>query len=504
MVITRSKKKQEQEEKKEVQLQQEQKKQKPRVLFIDDSSDSDTESDEDYEPPTTPESLDDDIIEDELDEEIPVELAEKIKNNQIKRRIQQFLREDQLAYLKEDKSITDILDNNNLTDKEKTELVKVQKNINNLNNLVVPDKIKVLQSSMSLNMKALLIGKIDKLAGMDPMHGEYHKLQNWVDGFMRVPFGKYIDMPITIKDDVGQFLCNTNKILDDAIYGHTSAKNEIIQLVAQWISNPTSKGSVIGLKGPPGTGKTTLVKYGIAKALKRPFSFIPLGGATDSAFLEGHSYTYEGSTWGRMVEVLIESQCMNPVIFMDELDKVSETKNGQEISGKLIHLTDFQQNNEITDKYFSGIKFDLSRALFIFSYNDETKINPILKDRIKIIEINGFSDEDKVHIAKDYLLPSIYKEIGFTKDDIQISDDVIKYIIMNTDDEKGVRRLKENLTNLVSKLNVSKYLTKEQATDLNMTYISNFSLPFTLTTEHVDKLSMKQNKSQDILSLMYI
>ena len=129
--------------------------------------------------------------------------------------------------------------------------------------------------------------------------------------------------------------------------------------------------------------------------LNRPFAFLALGGATDSSILEGHSYTYEGSTWGKIVDILVQCKSMNPVIYFDELDKISNTPKGEEIASILTHLTDTTQNNEFHDKYFSEIELDLSKCLFIFSYNDEEKVNPILKDRKYRISTKGYSVKEK-------------------------------------------------------------------------------------------------------------
>jgi ATP-dependent Lon protease len=193
---------------------------------------------------------------------------------------------------------------------------------------------------------------------MDTCSGEYFKVKNWVDTFMTIPFGVHKTLPITM--DVGVEQCHTfmeaaKDTLDSAVYGLNDAKMQIMQMVGQWISNPLALGSAIAIKGPPGTGKTTLVKEGISKILGRDFAFIALGGATDSSFMEGHSYTYEGSTWGKIVDILIRCKSMNPVIFFDELDKLSDTPKGEEITGILTHLTDTSQNSQFHDKYFSEI-----------------------------------------------------------------------------------------------------------------------------------------------------
>jgi ATP-dependent Lon protease len=180
------------------------------------------------------------------------------------------------------------------------------------------------------------------------------------------------------------------------VYGLDDAKLQILQMVGQWISNPLAMGTAIAIKGPPGTGKTTLVKDGISKILGREFVFIPLGGASDASFLEGHSYTYEGSVWGKIVQSLMDCQTMNPVFYFDELDKLSETPKGEEIAGILTHLTDTSQNSQFHDKYFSEMDFDLSKCLFIFSYNDESKVNPILRDRMYRIMTNGYESKERI------------------------------------------------------------------------------------------------------------
>lgn len=203
------------------------------------------------------------------------------------------------------------------------------------------------------------------------------------------------------------------------------------------------------------THNTSLVKEGISKILNRPFAFIALGGATDSSFLEGHSYTYEGSTWGKILQILIDSKCMNPVIYFDELDKISETPRGEEIAGILTHLTDTTQNSQFHDKYFAEINFDLSKCLFIFSYNDESKVNPILKDRMYRIMTKGYNQKEKTIISNNYLLPRIRDQVKFASEDIIIPDSTLHYIIENhCNKEDGVRNLKRCLEIIHTKLNL--------------------------------------------------
>jgi endopeptidase La len=291
------------------------------------------------------------------------------------------------------------------------------------------------------------------------------------------------------KQDKRDYLKKIRQNLNNCIYGHDESKNQLEKLIAQWI-NGKMEGTVFGFQGPPGTGKTTLAKKGLAKCLidadgnPRPIGFLPLGGSTNGAILEGHSYTYMGSTWGRIVDILIETKCMNPIIYIDEVDKVSQTEHGREIIGILTHLTDHSQNNEFTDKYFSGIKFDLSKVLFVFSYNDSSLIDRILRDRIMEIQVKGLSKMEKVHIVEDYSLPEILETVGYRKGDIIIDRELIKFIIETYTNEAGVRKLNEKIFEIVRDINL------KRITD------DNIKFPFIVSKEYIEELFSDKPKIQ--------
>ena len=332
---------------------------------------------------------------------------------------------------------------------------------------------------------------------MDPSVGEYFKLKNWIDTFMRIPFNKYNNLQFSIEDGIdkcNEYMQNAVDILDKAVFGLTDAKMQIMQLVGQWIVNPDAVGSAIAIKGPMGTGKTTLVKEGISKILNRPFALIALGGATDSSVLEGHGYTYEGSTWGKIVDILIQTKCSNPIIYFDELDKVSDTARGEEIIGILTHLIDSTQNGNFHDKYFSEIDFDLSKALFIFSYNDESRVNPILRDRMYRISTKGYDTNEKKTIAKEYLIPYIQDQIKFEKDNIIFPDETLEHIIDKyTEKEDGVRNFKRCLEIIYTKLNLYR-LMKPESTLFKDDKSFQVEFPFTVTIDVVDKLIKKEQE----------
>jgi ATP-dependent Lon protease len=225
---------------------------------------------------------------------------------------------------------------------------------------------------------------------------------------------------------------------------------------------------------------------------------IALGGCGDSGFLDGHDYTYEGSKYGKIIDILIQSGSMNPVILFDELDKLSDSFKGQEITGVLTHLTDTTQNSRFTDKYMSEISLDMSKALYIFSYNDENSVNPILKDRMYKIETKGYKLKDKLIIAKDYLLPKIREQAKYEKEDISFNDEILEYIIKDfTEDESGVRNLKRCLEIIHTKLNLYRLMKP----DVNLFENSDgfkvkkrISFPCILNKENIDELLIKGKK----------
>jgi ATP-dependent Lon protease len=386
-------------------------------------------------------------------------------------------------------------------------IIKELREINKITRIEKPYRMTLLESTIPVHFKSAAMKKINSLKYMEPGSGEFYKIKNWVDTFMRIPFTTHECLPISIEDGVESchdFMENAQQTLDSAVYGLNDAKMQIMQMLGQLLTNPRAMGTAIAIHGPPGTGKTSLVKEGISKILNRPFAFIALGGATDSSFLEGHSYTYEGSTWGKIVQILIDSKCMNPVIYFDELDKISDTPRGEEIAGILTHLTDTSQNSQFHDKYFAEINFDLSKCLFIFSYNDESKVNPILKDRMYRIKTKGYNQKEKIVISNSYLLPKIREQVKFQSEDIIIPDTTISHIIeTHCDKEDGVRNLKRCLEIIYTKLNLYRLMKPgsnlfEQEMSIKVTF------PFTVTKDIVDKLIKRESDSNAVWRNLYV
>lgn len=286
------------------------------------------------------------------------------------------------------------------------------------------------------------------------------------------------------------YLANCYTQLDKSIYGQQDAKDQIIRIIGQWL-NGNQSGYCIGFEGAPGVGKTSLAKYGIANALVdekgggRPFGFIALGGSSNGSTLEGHGYTYVGSTWGRIVDIIMTAGVMNPIIFIDELDKISNTESGREIIGILTHITDKTQNMDFMDKYFAGVKIDLSKVLFVFSYNDYSKLDSILADRIHRVKFDNYSVADKIAICNNYLVPNIVNEININDFECVLKPEALRYIIDSYTYEAGVRKLKEKLYDILREINV-KYIRGEL--DGICSSQEKYSDHVTITPEIVDDI----------------
>jgi flagellar biosynthesis GTPase FlhF len=353
--------------------------------------------------------------------------------------------------------------------------------------------LRILTLRLPTEIQALILAKYNSLQSMDPSTGEYFKLRNWLDKVVSVPFGMYKEFPIRIDDGqeaCSQFMVKARKSLDDAIYGQDDTKLQILQYMSTKIANPGGRGMNLLLVGPPGIGKTSLIKHGIAKALDWPFQFISLGGDSDASTYNGHQLVYESSHCGKIVNSLVTAKSMSTILLFDEVDKVSSTPKGEEVQNLLVHLTDPAANGEFEDKYLAGVPIDLSRTMFIFSANDITKIDKILLDRLLVIELKGYELDQKLVIAENYILPAALQEVNLTEK-VAISKDILKYVIETyAREEAGVRELKRCIEQIVQKLNL---LRMYNARELPF-HIPNFSLPFVLKREHID-LFLKKKES---------
>lgn len=360
-------------------------------------------------------------------------------------------------------------------------------------------KKRINDSKMSTELKNLLLNRL-KSSSLDKNQKE------WYDKILNIPFGEYANIPIQ-KENVGEYFIKLLKTLDDAVYGLQPVKEEIMNFVAQSFTTDKPAPRILALHGGAGIGKTTIIREGICKALNRPMSTFSMGGIKNSHQFVGFEHTYSNSNHGSIIQSLIDSKVMNPVIFFDELDKISSTNEGEEIENLLVHITDPSQNHDFKDKYFDGISIDLSRVIFIFAFNDINNISPILKDRLHIIKINPPSNSEKIIIAKKYIIDQVIKNIGIVRDDFILTDDNIEYIIRSYSKKNSVRELKRCLETIFMKINTIKLLGKSIDT-LKLSFsLKNYSLPITLDKEVID-IFLKSCTSDDDLpesaQLMFI
>ena len=282
------------------------------------------------------------------------------------------------------------------------------------------------------------------------------KYMEWIQGIMKIPFGVVRPLPVTLAGHgeiaCGTFLESAYQRLNECMYGMDSVKLQIIQMIGLWLVNPDAASQPLGLCGPAGVGKTSILRNGIARILERPFAMIPLGGVSDSRQLKGFEMTYIGSQCGRIAEILQETRVMNPIILFDEVDKVG-TKNGaDEVSAALIHITDRTSNTDFQDIYFRGVSFDISKSLLTFSMNDLQAVNPILRNRMHIIHVPAYKKTEKLEILKRHIIPRVETEFNMR---LGLNDDTLRWFIDKYDEgEGGVRMLIRATENLYARLNV--------------------------------------------------
>lgn len=330
--------------------------------------------------------------------------------------------------------------------------------------------MRVLESDADIATKTHIIKKIEQ---GNKWGGDTAKVEQYVENVVRIPFSKYTSPVIDgfkTKVKVREYITKSKDVMDKYVYGQELAKNKFLQVIAQSIANPKANCSVIGLVGPMGSGKTKLVQEAVSRVLNKPFMYIPLGGSGDISYLQGFSYCWEGSHHGKIMDCVMKAGVCDPVFYFDELDKISDGWRGWEIINFLIQLVDIEQNKKYEDRYFAGLPIDLSRATFIFSYNDSSKVNHILRDRITEIHVKGYKTPEKVHIAAKYMIPKILEDVGIKDGDVIFEQGLLEYIIETYTHEGGVRKFKEKLYEIIREVNLRIHMGK-----------GNYKLPLIIT-----------------------
>lgn len=312
----------------------------------------------------------------------------------------------------------------------------------------------MLNKNMPQKVKKLVLEKLNE---MKSGGSEYYKQLMYVKAVMDYPwigehdddiFSRYKNDPEKWKE----IMVSAKNKLNEKVYGHAECKETIVELLAKWFTNPNSLGKAIGLHGGPGIGKT-LLGMELSSALGLPFAKINLAGVDDNSILIGHSSTYSGSSYGAIVKKMTETQKSRCILFFDELDKTALHHGRNEITDVLIHVTDATTNSQFNDKFFQDISFPLNKVLFVFSFNNKEKIDPILLDRMQVIKVESYSIEDKIQIVNKHLIKEAKNDIGLNDIEIKISDENITHLVDTYTNEGGVRRIKDMIEKILLKIN---------------------------------------------------
>jgi ATP-dependent Lon protease len=321
-----------------------------------------------------------------------------------------------------------------------------------------PLKDKIVLLDTTLENKLIVMRHYNNLRRLDNTSTEYYKNYMYLERIASIPWG----ITKTIDGVNRDALLKIKASLDSNIHGMNNVKEQILNYIARMLLNPDSKRNILGLHGLAGNGKTRLV-YAIAEALKRPIKTISLGGVKDSSYFLGHGYIYVESGPGAIVQSLIDSKCMNPIMYFDELDKVSENSGGKDIYSFLTYLTDATQNHEFSEHYFHGLKFDMSRVFYIFTFNDKEKIDKILLDRINLITVPEPSTTEKCEILYSHCLPEILKNTGLKGTELLVTRDNVQSLVnsnlfIKDPSSTGIRELYRILEMTIMEYNKSKIL----------------------------------------------
>ncbi|MCF0224493.1 MAG: endopeptidase La [Fibrobacter sp.] len=299
---------------------------------------------------------------------------------------------------------------------------------------------KVRAKNFSEAIQEKLEDEVNRMKLMPPTSPEYAVSRNYLDWFLTLPYGVYTDTVLNMK--------KVKSELDSKHFGLDKVKERIMEYVAVLkLTGTERRAPILCLVGPPGVGKTTMVES-IAHAMQRSFVRITLGGVRDEAEIRGHRRTYIGAMPGRFIQAIKRAKCMNPIILLDEIDKMASDFRGDPASA-LLEVLDPEQNHDFTD-HFMEVGLDLSRVLFIATANSESEIPEALRDRLEIVRLPGYYLHEKVKIASNYLIPKVCERTGVSNGkDIAFSEEIIHRVIRDWTREAGVRELERTIENVV-------------------------------------------------------
>lgn len=336
------------------------------------------------------------------------------------------------------------------------------------------EKVNNLKASAEVKNKAVY--ELGRLKGMSISSSEGNTVQTYLDWLLELPWGKYTRERLDIS--------KVEEVLDEQHYGLEDVKKRIIEYLAAKKISGSIKGPILCLVGPPGVGKTSIAKS-IAESINRKYFRMSLGGMRDEAEIRGHRRTYVAAIPGRIVYSLKECKSMNPLILLDEIDKLSADYKGNPADA-LLEVLDSEQNNKFRDN-FMELPMDLSKVLFMTTANSLDTIPRPLLDRMEIVEVSGYTYEEKFHIAKNHLINKLYKEYNIDENKIKITDEAIKEIIDGYTRESGVRSLERNLASIMRKAMAEMIKENKNNININLKKVTELLGMRKFTFDKIDK-----------------
>jgi len=309
---------------------------------------------------------------------------------------------------------------------------------------------------------------------------ELFKIIEWIETVLNLPTKTGTPSSLSIDKKLTKLWSSLNK----HITGLTHVKEKIMEAMSTKIQNPNGKGKILTFVGPPGVGKTAMADA-IASAMEMPFDHISFGSVKDSTVLTGHSSTYIGATSGMFTKILLKSGRLDTVVLLDEIDKIPNTAEGISIASVLYHVLDKTQNNRFKDMYMPEISIDLSKMIFLLSANSLENIDPLIRDRMTVVEINGYNVQEKIEICTNHIFPKIRMESGFEEKDITMGKNELQHLIVNkTNGSPGMRDIEKKIEQLCERLSLLKY-----SKNINFSYkCETIKFPLIITTEIINKL----------------
>lgn len=325
-------------------------------------------------------------------------------------------------------------------------------------------RVKINALSLDTESKEKLLAECDKLAKMPPGNHEATVVRGYLDTVLSLPWGKFVKETVDIR--------RAKQVLDRDHYGLEKVKDRILEILAVRQLSPKVQGQVICLVGPPGVGKTSIARS-VARAMGRPYARVSLGGVRDEADIRGHRKTYIGAMMGRILTAVKQAGCQNPLILLDEIDKMGNDFRGDP-SSALLEVLDTAQNTKFVDHYVE-LPFDLSQVLFITTANDASAIPAPLFDRMDVIPLGSYTAEEKLHIAKEHLVRKQVKANGLTLRQVRFPDETLRELIDGYTREAGVRTLERQIGKICRQ--VARRIVEGEARRVTVTGLEEFLGP---------------------------